>query len=138
MTHITQQQRQQIADLRSKGVSFVKISQQTGIPMGTAKTIFYKDRPPSPPPTRTKTGQLKSRSSKGRKPENGKAAQSDKARAAACRARKRERLAELAGNPCDARDAELVALLTSLIGGSEIAKTKAIILELYTRHCAIS
>lgn len=126
MTHITQSQKQQIADLRAAGVSFVKIAQQTGIPMGTCKTIFYKDRPPAPPPKRAKGGQFKTRHPAGRKPA-GTTAQSDKQRAAACRARKRERLVQLAGDLGAATDTELVAMLAQAIRTGD-GVVKAIVL----------
>jgi hypothetical protein len=135
VTHITQSQKQTIADLRAAGVSFVKIAQQTGIPMGTCKTLYYKDRPPAPPPKRAKGGQFKTRSPAGRKPE-GATAQSDKARTAACRARKRERMVQLAGNLSAANDGELVALLAQAIRTGD-SMVQGIVSELHTRHCAI-
>lgn len=138
MAHITATQKEEITRLRADGVSFVKISQQTGIPMGTCKTLFYKDRPPAPPPTRTKTGQLKSRSSKGRKPENGKAAQSDKARAAACRARRKAHLDSLVSDLPGATDLELSALLATAIRSGDTSMVQAIVIELHTRHCCNS
>lgn len=136
MAHITQSQKQTIADLRAAGVSFVRISQQTGIPMGTCKTLYYKDRPPAPPPKRAKGGQFKTRYPAGRKPA-GATAQSDKARAAAYRQRKRERIAGLGGNLSNATDGELVALLAQAIHKGDTSMVQAIVSELHTRHCAI-
>ena len=136
MTHITQSQKQQIADLRAAGVSFVKIAQQTGIPKGTCKTLFYKDRPPAAPATRTKTGQFKTRHPAGRKPA-GTTAQSDKARAAACRARRKAHLDSLVSNLESATDSELTTLLQSAIRGGNDKATKAIISVLHGRYAAI-
>jgi hypothetical protein len=112
MAHITQSQKQTIADLRAAGVSFVKIAQ------------------------RAKGGQFKTRSPAGRKPE-GATAQSDKARAAAYRQRKRERIAGLGGNLSNATDGELVALLAQAIHKGDTSMVQAIVSELHTRHCAI-
>lgn len=140
MTHITVDQKQRIAALRAKNVSFVKISQQTGIPLGTCKTIFYKDRPAGASSFKSKDGKFKSaapRTRPGRRPRDGLEAQSDKQRAAACRARKRERLAELVDNLGAATDGELVAMLAQAIRTGD-GTVKAIVNELYTRHCAIS
>jgi hypothetical protein len=137
VTHVTQQQRAQIADLKAAGLSFVRIAQQTGIPMGTCKTLYYKDRPPAPPPKRAKGGQFKTRSPAGRKPA-GATAQSDKARTAACRARKRERMVQLAGNLSAANDGELVAMLAQAIRSSDTSMVQAIVFELHGRYCGNS
>lgn len=139
MTHITADQKQQIADLRAAGVSFVKIAQQTGIPKGTCKTIFYKDRPPAQPSVKGKNGQFRSaapRTVPGRRPANGIEAASDKARAAACRARRKERMAQLAGNLQAANDGELANLLVLAVRTGDTNMVKGITSELHTRYCA--
>ena len=140
MTHITQSQKQQIADLRDKGVSFVKIAQKTGIPMGTCKTLHYKDRPATTSSFKRKSGQFKStapRKGPGRRPANGIEATSDKQRAAACRERRKAHLDSLVSNLESATGTELATLLQSAIRGGDDKATKAIILELNGRYAAI-
>lgn len=136
MAHITATQKEEITRLRAAGVSFVKIAQQTGIPKGTCKTLYYKDRPPAPPPKRAKGGQFKARSPAGRKPA-GTTAQSDKARAAAYRQRQRDRIAGLEGNLSDATDGELATLLVQAIRKGDDSRVQGIVIELHGRHCTI-
>ncbi|MBK7001832.1 MAG: sigma-70 family RNA polymerase sigma factor [Rhodoferax sp.] len=137
MAHITAQQKDAINALRSKGVSHRQIAKQLNLKLGTVKTIIYSGRPPSAPTTRTKTGQFKTRSPAGRKPA-GTTAQSDKARTAACRERKRERLVQLAGDLPNAKDAELAAMLVLAIRTGSTSMVKGIASVLYTRHCGNS
>lgn len=140
MTHITQSQKQQIADLRDKGVSFVRIAQQTGIPMGTCKTLFYKDRPATTSSFKSKDGKFKStapRSGPGRRPVNGIEAASDKQRAALYRARRKAHLDSLVLHLPGATDLELSALLANAIRSGDNKATKAIISTLHGRYAAI-
>ena len=138
MTHITDSQKQQIAALRKQNVSFPKIALKTGIPQGTCKTLYYKDNPATASSFKSKDGKFKStapRSGPGRKPINGIEAQSDKARAAACRARRKERLAELAGDLSAATDADLVALLATTFKAGNESQVKDVVAVLHGRYC---
>lgn len=95
MAHITQEQKQQIADLRAAGLSFVRISQQTGINQSTCKNVFYDYRnnpAKGVPSVKAPDGKFraqKPRTGPGRRPKNGLAAQSDAERMKAYRARKK-------------------------------------------------
>lgn len=95
MAHINQSQKQTIADLRAAGVSFVKIAQQTGIPMGTCKTLYYDYRnnpPKGVSSVKAPDGKFraqKPRTGPGRRPKNGIGAMTEADRAKAYRARKK-------------------------------------------------
>ena len=137
MTHITDSQKQQIADLRAARVSFRQIAKQTGIPLGTCKTLYYKDHPPSAPVVRTKNGQFKTRSKAGRKPVGSMPA-SDKARQAAYRQRQRERLQALPDNHHSTSDRDLVQLLALAVRNQGTDQIKRIVTALHGRYCVIS
>ena len=92
MTHVTQQQRAQIADLKAAGLSFVRIAQQTGINQSTCKNVFYKDNPAKVlPSVKAPDGKFRAQKPRtpGRRPKNGFSAQTDAERMKAYRARKK-------------------------------------------------
>lgn len=136
---ITDSQKQQIAALRGAGKSHRQIAKQLDLKLGTVKTIIYSNRPPSTAPVvKARNGQFKSaapRQGPGRRPANGIEAASDKARAAAYRARKRAQRAEL--TPETAADSDLAAMLTSAMRKGDTRMVNAIVSELHGRHCAI-
>lgn len=134
-SRITDSQKQQIATLRAAGKSHRQIAKELSMPLGSVKGIIYAGKPPSTPATRTKTGQFKTRSPAGRKPA-GATAQTDKARAAACRQRKRKRMVQLAGDLGAGTDVELAALLVQAIRTGDSGMVQSIVRELHGRHCA--
>jgi hypothetical protein len=138
MTHVTQQQRAQIADLKAAGLSFVRISQQTGINQSTCKNVFYRDNPASASSFKSKDGKFRTtapRSGPGRKPRDGLEAASDKQRAAEYRARRKAHLDSLVSNLESATDADLVALLETTFKAGNEAQVKDVVAVLHGRYC---